>query len=332
MARGRRSSTALLLAAAALCSCWLLGSPWALGGPLGSNLAMTGPTIEVELSIAADVEPEVDLVNVSRFSHFLGDLGLHPVKLGLLACWLCLQVAKREAPPPLKQDATPTPLDKRGDYGRVLGMSMLLSLVSGIVNAMAFLEMKCTVAHHTGNMSHTGRLWGTDGSRFLFVVIAYFVGSAVAGYGMVDGEAVFVGRYSAGIMSSALAIASGVVIYRLNGDVLVPLCMLSVSQGIMNAVTRKCSSLPVCTTHMTGYLTDIGSGLGAWLSDRCSCPLPVRIKFFLGSILAFIAGGFVAKKLLEAYGIMSAFVPAALMALAALGLVPLPAPAGGTKG
>lgn len=26
----------------------------------------------------------------------------------------------------------------------------------------------------------------------------------------------------------------------------------------------RCLSLPICTTHFTGYLTDVGTGLGVW--------------------------------------------------------------------
>ena len=37
--------------------------------------------------------------------------------------------------------------------------------------------------------------------------------------------------------------------------------------GIQNGITRRCLSLPICTTHFTGYLTDVGTGLGLWARE-----------------------------------------------------------------
>ena len=37
--------------------------------------------------------------------------------------------------------------------------------------------------------------------------------------------------------------------------------------GIQNGITRRCLSLPICTTHFTGYLTDVGTGFGLWARE-----------------------------------------------------------------
>mmetsp|Transcript_68828 Transcript_68828/g.213644 ORF Transcript_68828/g.213644 Transcript_68828/m.213644 type:complete len:124 (-) Transcript_68828:85-456(-) len=71
---------------------------------------------------------------------------------------------------------------------------------------------------------------------------------------------------------------------------------------------------------MTGYLTDAGAGVGLWLRTR-SGPT-VRARFFLYSIFAFIAGGLLAKMMLDTYGILIAsVVPALGMALVASGML-----------
>jgi len=242
----------------------------------------------------------------------------HTMKVAGLVLCACLAVAKLE--PPAQKAPPAVPFEQRADASRVVGVSVFLSLVSGIVNAIAIIEMGGTVAHHTGNASHAGRLAGVDGARFAVLMLAYLVGAAVAGFFKSDGEALFCGKFSPGMLSGAVAVVGGAVIFSVTGNALVALPLLSFSQGLQNAITRKCSSLPVCTTHMTGYLTDLGSALGACARARGAVPL--RSKFFLYSILAFVAGGFAAKKMLDAWGILVAsFVPAALMAVSAFGLL-----------
>jgi len=257
-----------------------------------------------------------------------GILGRSPWTASLVVYIICFVVAKTEPPPPT---GTPPkllpdvePLEKRRDYKAVLFMSTLLSLASGIVNALAIIEMGGTVAHHTGNASHVGRLLGTDALRFAVLMVAYLAGAALAGYCKVDGEALFARRYSPGMLSSAIAVAAGAAIFNASGDALVGLPLLSFSQGLQNAITRRCGSLPICTTHMTGYLTDAGAGLG--LCARAGGRVPLKTKFFLISILAFVVGGTIAKVMRDSVGVMAALAPAVVMALCAFGLVPLPAP------
>jgi len=247
-----------------------------------------------------------------------GLLKEHALKVAAGAYLLCFLVASTEPAPPKEGPAGP--LEQRKDASRVVAVSTFLSFVSGIVNAVAIIKMGGTVAHHTGNASHTGRLAGSDGARFGALMLAYLVGAGVAGFVKVDGEALFAGRYSAGMLSAAIAVVAGAAIHWAGGSALVALPLLAFSQGLQNAITRKCSSLPVCTTHMTGYLTDAGSGLGLWI--RTGGGLPLKPRFFLLSISAFVAGGFAAKAMLDLGGILvTASVPVAGMVVAAFGLL-----------
>jgi uncharacterized membrane protein YoaK (UPF0700 family) len=212
------------------------------------------------------------------------------------------------------------PVEKRQDYGTVLWMSALLSFLSGMVNALAILDMAMTVSHHTGNASHTGRLLGMDNAMRFFALIGAFAGGAsIIGYSKSDGEAIYRGRYSPGLLAAAIAVVGGVYSHA-NGRTLITLAFWAMSQGMQNAITRKCSSMPVCTTHMTGYLTDFGSNLGAIARDGKGGPPPRKPKLFALSIFAFIAGGYVAKQMLPSLGVKAALLPAAVMALVSLGL------------
>merc|ERR1712118_438415 len=101
-------------------------------------------------------------------------------------------------------------------------MVSVLTFLSGIVNGIAFLEMGFTVAHMTGNMSHWGRLTLTDsgGLTFCYLVSCFCGGAALAGFNKVDGEAIFQGRESPGLISAAVAVAGGAAIRHWGGTAL----------------------------------------------------------------------------------------------------------------
>lgn len=240
------------------------------------------------------------------------------------ACCLCCAVLRTESttPPP---PPSVTVLEKRDDFQRVTIMSAHLSFLSGMVNALCILGVGMTVSHHTGNASHSGRLFGIDALRFECAMTGFFAGAFVAGYNKVDGETLYAGRYSAGLMAASIAVAAAAIL-QWNSDVrLYSVPLFAFSQGIQNAVSRKHSALPICTTHFTGYLTDFGSLLGGYTRASLTGgagPSIRRPSFFGLSILTFAIGGFVAKKLLDSMGIVAALVPASLMAVTAMGLVP----------
>jgi len=241
----------------------------------------------------------------------------------ILTVLICCLIGTTE--PPASLAPSVAAIEKRNDYNRVLIMSAWLSALSGMVNALCILDMAMTVAHHTGNASHTGRLFGIDSQRFAGAMAGFCAGAMVAGFSKCDGETLFAGRYSSGLLSASVAVAGGAAIQWVHKSPLIAVPLLAFSQGLQNAVTRKYSALPVCTTHMTGYLTDVGSLTGGWLRANVSgTPIPSLKKpaFFLLSILAFGFGGFVAKKSWDEYGITAAFAPAVLMAITSLGLLP----------
>merc|ERR1711972_669536 len=141
-------------------------------------------------------------------------------------------------------------------------------------------------------------------------MVAFAFGAGVAGYVKCDGEAVYQGRYSPCMMAAAIAVVGGCMVRWFSlgepssvddfpdGRAGVTLFLWAFSQGIQNAISRKCSSMPVCTTHMTGYLTDFGSNLGAWCEATVSGVTPPSLRkpgFFGLSLFAFSAGGYAAK-------------------------------------
>jgi len=213
-------------------------------------------------------------------------------------------------------------LDKTGNFRRICVVSALLALASGMLNAVAIIEFSSTVAHHTGNLSHLGRLWGVDSARFAVLILSYCVGAAAVGWNECDGDAVFEGRYSSGLLCSAGAIATGVISSRVNGLGFVVLPLWAFSQGLQNGITSRFSSMPIRTTHMTGALTDFGLILGQIARKwRYGEPAPSLRKplVFLICFSSFAAGGFAAKIFHNFLGASAGAIPAVLLAFLAMG-------------
>eukprot|EP00437_Effrenium_voratum_P003410 CAMPEP_0181422972 /NCGR_PEP_ID=MMETSP1110-20121109/13889_1 /TAXON_ID=174948 /ORGANISM="Symbiodinium sp., Strain CCMP421" /LENGTH=313 /DNA_ID=CAMNT_0023546085 /DNA_START=41 /DNA_END=982 /DNA_ORIENTATION=+ len=231
------------------------------------------------------------------------------------------------------QPAAAGPAEKRPDYSSFVMISNILCFTSGFVNALAIIDMGMTVSHQTGNTSHTGRLIMNGGIKFFHLMLAFATGSFVAGFSKCDQEAIYQGRYSPNLLAAAFAVMFGCLVHYCkaqagiaNDDASECLFLWAFSQGIQNGITRRCSSLPVCTTHFTGYLTDFGVGLGLWAraqADGAEPPTLLKVFLFGSGIFFFGLGGVAAMETHPAWGAQAALIPAAIMAAVAGGLVPV---------
>eukprot|EP00411_Alexandrium_monilatum_P074911 CAMPEP_0175576726 /NCGR_PEP_ID=MMETSP0096-20121207/45223_1 /TAXON_ID=311494 /ORGANISM="Alexandrium monilatum, Strain CCMP3105" /LENGTH=378 /DNA_ID=CAMNT_0016880283 /DNA_START=1 /DNA_END=1137 /DNA_ORIENTATION=- len=233
-----------------------------------------------------------------------------------------IQLAAPKAAPA----APAPPLEKRTDFDQIVAGASLLSAISGMVNAVAILEMSSTVAHHTGNASHFGRLLGRDGFRFLTLMVAYVVGAGSASFGDCDGDAIFAGRTSDGLLGVAGAVAAGSVLKGIMGMRGLALLLWAFSQGLQNGITSRFHGLALRTTHVTGALTDAGLVLGQWVQARYRGTQPPSLRkptLFLSCVLSFAAGGFIVSFLWMILGSLAALAPAAALAALASGRVTL---------
>lgn len=299
MARFRSSAPGLVLLALALCALW------------------ASPSVQTAFAEAGDAEAKsgTDLKTM---------VASHALAVAAVVLVTSTVVSKQEPPP---APPAQVPVEKRSDFTRVLVLGSALSLISGMVNAVAIITMGGTVSHHTGNASHAGRLAGTDGQRFAELIVAYGVGAAVCGFRKSNGENAMIGKASPALLGSAIAVAGGAIIHWASGRSLLALPILAFSQGIHNGVTSKFSSMPYRSTHMTGTLTDAGAAIGGWLRSKVygDAPPPAEKTFFLlASLLCFSFGGVLAKMGTDKYGSLAALPPAAVLAVMALGVLPMP--------
>lgn len=235
---------------------------------------------------------------------------------------------------PLMRGGQKNPLEDQ--FGNVIGTASLLTLISGIVNIVAFMEVGIPCTHHTGSATHVGRLVGTTiefgdlvagsaGASILLLIVTYVMGAAVAGFSDCDGEKPYAGKISWGLCGSALAIAAGAILRHVTGSITPFLAILSFSQGLQNAITTSAAKFvgfPVRTTHVTGSATDLGSGLGQWLKASVEGKTPASLKkqmVFGAGIASFIVGGYVGRLLHPIFGALTAILPAALLLMVGFG-------------
>jgi len=297
--RRKPAGRTLLVAGAALCA-------YQFAVPTASNA-----------QLAAVVAPDAE-----GSSSFLAEHS-RLAAAGVVVLCLALATTENQKPPASIGGA----IEQRGDYNNVFFINSLLSLCSGMMNALAFLECSATIAHHSGNLTHWGRSWGTDSMRFGCYLFAFLFGGVMIGFFKADSEAIFVARYSPCMLASVVAAIGGAIIQIVSQDALATLVLWALAQGIQNGLCRKFSSMPLCSTHFTGYLSDAGILSGAYISAKIkgekTAPTEKPILFF-SCMVAFAAGGFAAKLGRDKYGMVIAFVPAVLMATVALGVYPLP--------
>lgn len=293
-----------LLATSTLASCLVLQSFFVAPGappPRAMTTAVPAPREVLEKLFSGMLETDVWVA-------------------GLLVVLVCYRLCESAKVPPVQA----TPFDKRADVDRITFMNAYLALMSGMVNAVAFLEMGMLVSHMTGNTTHTGRTWGTSGMKFLSIILAFMIGSGVVGASNVDTEAWIKRRHSGPLMASAVAVASGMIVKDAMGSTKMSLLLLAFSQGILNAITRKCTAMPICVSHVTGYATDAGMILGGWMKASMNKEDPPSLKkptIFIISMITFALGGYFATLLVPRLGVTTLALPAAGTALAAAGFI-----------
>lgn len=251
-------------------------------------------------------------------------VGEHPLIFTFLSMALCGALCYTEC------STTPKLEFKDRDYFTFQLIQNILCFASGLINALCIFDMGMTVSHQSGNTSHTGRLIMAGGAKFGHLLAAFCFGSFFAGYSKSDTELIYSGRYSPNLLASALAVVAGCLVHYCkehsgegNDNTSECLLLFAFSQGIMNGITRRCQTLPICTTHFTGYLTDVGTLLGWCVRDGEMGEKFQKAMLFAAGILFFGLGGVAAKELHESYNMQAALISAALVAAVAGGLVPV---------
>eukprot|EP00929_Paragymnodinium_shiwhaense_P108612 TRINITY_DN74921_c0_g1_i1.p2 TRINITY_DN74921_c0_g1~~TRINITY_DN74921_c0_g1_i1.p2 ORF type:complete len:241 (+),score=57.55 TRINITY_DN74921_c0_g1_i1:84-806(+) len=217
-------------------------------------------------------------------------------------------------------------LDKRTDLPKILSMAWLWSSISGAVNLVTLKELAAPTGYTSGHAVNVGRaLAAQDGTfqKIFAITVMYLTGGVITGVapGICDGDAVFEGRTSIGMIISSFLLLLGTWAKKQNQP-LMAVQLFGLSQGLMNGISSAFSAAPIRTTHVAGGQTDacIILGKSARALSRGDAVPPLR-KVYLNFTGTFgmACGGFLAEKLYKKLGLKTILIPAgALLASATI--------------
>jgi uncharacterized membrane protein YoaK (UPF0700 family) len=196
----------------------------------------------------------------------------------------------------------------------------ILAFIAGILNVTGVLGFTHqTVSHLTGSTSMLAVALGTlDHSaalHFGIVIGSFLVGTVLSGFIIQTSTLQLGHRYGVALWLEAFFICIAVPLFR--HESLYGVYCLACACGLQNAMVSTYSGTVVRTTHVSGMFTDLGIFLGHALRG-----LPIdflRMKMSLLVISGFLCGGIAGTMLLRRLGYPSLFIPAAMVASAALG-------------
>lgn len=175
-----------------------------------------------------------------------------------------------------------------------------LSFLAGAINVCGIVIFGVTISHSTGNISKAGIALG-NGEIFKFMtnlsyIFFFFLGSTLSGI-IQDNKSLLKKYYV------IFPILFGIIIYtmsKMNQNNVAILNTISFMVGAQNGTYLEIHGIKVRTTHITGYLTDAGSSLGALLHGNLE--EFHKLKFYLISIVVFFSGCVVSTILISKIG------------------------------
>ena len=177
---------------------------------------------------------------------------------------------------------------------REAGALWILMLVfnAGALNAAGFLRYGEVLSPMTGNLTLLGLsfsgLAAQAGMVFAVILISFFAGATLSGYGFPDHSAGLWRRSGAVLMlgGTLLLLAEVLPLPKIGR-----IAILAMVLGGQNGLALRYRGNLTRTTHMTGHMTDCGAALGrmihnrSWQGDNLK-----RFLFHLSCVLFFLSG------------------------------------------
>lgn len=207
----------------------------------------------------------------------------------------------------MAEQSTPTPAP-------VSRLALAVVALAGFTDAVSFLQFKkLYVSFMSGNTTALGVAtaaadWGQ--ARLLTLLLALFVGGVMLG--------AWLHQASRRPAATVLAVVAGLLALATTGlPAKLPLFVLVVSMGVLNAAVGKAGRSPLTLTYVTGALVKVGTGLFDHLSGK---PWPAdwgrQVLDWLGLAVGAVLGA-AAWHQFGLRGLLGAAVWALLLALLA---------------
>ncbi|NLM06731.1 MAG: DUF1275 domain-containing protein [Tissierellia bacterium] len=170
---------------------------------------------------------------------------------------------------------------------------LLLTFNAGYMNVAALIGVDIAIGNHTGNLSNLA-IYMASGDiasirEIIIAVSSYLIGATVAGFIFYEKKAGESRRFGVILIIYGIIYLLGI---RFIEGAINKLFLFSLIAGSQNGILTRYRGLTTRTTHMTGYLTDVGVSLGKTLRGDSKCFW--QFLFYFVNIVAFIAGGVIA--------------------------------------
>lgn len=205
-------------------------------------------------------------------------------------------MCKLEAAPPAPRRVA---LDSRPDFAKIVAVGSLYTTIAGMLNGLAVYELGTPVGYTSGPCVNAGRFLATGDKKakhILGVCSLFYLGGIMAGLGgsACDGDYIFEGRASPGVLLSASMLALGT--YMKQALRRPTLCMQTwaLSQGLLNGITSSFSAVPLRATHTAGGQTDAGLTVARAILTLCHGQVPPsmrRVVLNAACCIGMILGG-----------------------------------------
>ena len=194
---------------------------------------------------------------------------------------------------------TMQPVHERPDFRYLIASGVVLTCVSGLINAFTILQTGTPVTHATGSTSQLAinsiQEHYSTALQKLSILVSFLIGSVVSA------TAVGSDKFVLGHKYGYVLLAVGVVVYvassLLNNEDYnwISVCLFAFASGLQNAMCTSLSGAVIRTTHTTGMLTDIGMSIGYVIRDTLisdgSSKDSWKLRLLIPQYLSYLFGG-----------------------------------------
>lgn len=180
-------------------------------------------------------------------------------------------------------------------FNRTIIWILLLTFTAGYANILSIYTIGLPVTHVTGsltNISHAIFELNFNKAIMLTTFVTLFlIGGVISGFIFSSKE--FAKGKSYGIILLVMGIAIATIEYFIRNRY-VMVSLIAITSGVQNGLNITYNEVTIRTTHMTGYLSDIGRLLGLRLhgrkieNDKLLYLIFAVLMYFLGGVVAII--------------------------------------------
>ncbi|MDL2311179.1 DUF1275 domain-containing protein [Peptostreptococcaceae bacterium OttesenSCG-928-C18] len=178
-------------------------------------------------------------------------------------------------------------------FNKTIIWILLLTFTSGYANILSIYTVGMPSTHMTGNLTNISySLFGLDfkkaGILFAFILL-FLLGGVISGY--IFSNRQFGKGRAYGYLLIAVAIILALAELFIDNRYIVTSIVVIVS-GTQNGLNITYNDVTIRTTHMTGYLSDIGRVIGLKLDGK-KVELS-KLMYLISAVIIYFLGGVVA--------------------------------------